>query len=47
MGSKTSTGSWNNGYGLGQLGNDTTFGFWIIERAIAMRWRWPPENSCG
>ncbi|MFN7562980.1 MAG: putative Ig domain-containing protein, partial [Prosthecobacter sp.] len=27
--SKTSTGSWNNGYGLGQLGNDTTFGFWI------------------
>ena len=24
-----------------------TFGFRIIARAMAMRWRWPPENSCG
>mmetsp|Transcript_33270 Transcript_33270/g.53822 ORF Transcript_33270/g.53822 Transcript_33270/m.53822 type:complete len:98 (+) Transcript_33270:271-564(+) len=22
-------------------------GFRIMARAIAMRWRWPPENSCG
>jgi hypothetical protein len=22
-------------------------GFMVRQRAIAMRWRWPPENSCG
>jgi hypothetical protein len=22
-------------------------GFKTTARAIAMRWRWPPENSCG
>ena len=25
----------------------TSRGCRIIARAIAMRWRWPPENSCG
>src|SRR4051795_3639536 len=25
----------------------TSRGGRIIARAIAMRWRWPPENSCG
>ena len=25
----------------------TTFGFTIRARAMAMRWRCPPENSCG
>jgi hypothetical protein len=25
----------------------TTLGFRIMVRAMAMRWRWPPENSCG
>ena len=24
-----------------------TFGSSISARARAMRWRWPPENSCG
>jgi hypothetical protein len=23
------------------------FGSSTMARAIAMRWRWPPENSCG
>ena len=27
--SKTTSGSLNDGYGLGQVGNDSTFGFWI------------------
>ena len=25
----------------------TNFGSSTMARAIAMRWRWPPENSCG
>ena len=24
-----------------------SFGFSAIARATPMRWRWPPENSCG
>ena len=25
----------------------TSLGFSAIARATPMRWRWPPENSCG
>ena len=25
----------------------TSFGFSAMARATPMRWRWPPENSCG
>ena len=32
-----------------EVGSSSTTrrGFRTMARAIAMRWRWPPENSCG
>jgi hypothetical protein len=31
----------------GRLVHTTKFGSSTAARAIEMRWRWPPENSCG
>jgi hypothetical protein len=31
----------------GRLVEHHELGFSTSARAIAMRWRWPPENSCG
>ena len=30
-----------------RLVGDDSFGLSAIARATPMRWRWPPENSCG